>query len=138
MRTTISRLQQRLKVPPHYVNHGPERAMTLGQTGSLGYYGRKLNSQVGRPASALRPTGQPVRGGYRPFTVDAYELVPGELNDGHADWPLGDVPAARPDVAPKAREQEKAQRGVSVGIRPEDLEDAAASRAVPSARREPR
>ncbi len=119
MRTTISRLQQRLKVTTIYVTHDQTEAMTLGDRILVLRLGTK--QQVGSPQELYDYPANLFVAGF--IGSPSMNFMPGELTDGMLKWPLGDVPL--PAETMHRLEQEKAPRDVIVGIRPEDFEDAA-------------
>jgi multiple sugar transport system ATP-binding protein len=119
MRTTISRLQQRLKVTTIYVTHDQTEAMTLGDRILVLRLGTK--QQVGSPQELYDYPANLFVAGF--IGSPSMNFIPGELTDGMLKWPLGDVPLPAETV--RQLEQEKAPRDVIVGIRPEDFEDAA-------------
>src|SRR6201996_2415512 len=119
MRTTISRLQQRLKVPTIYVTHDQTEAMTLGDRILVLRLGTK--QQVGSPQELYDYPANLFVAGF--IGSPSMNFMPGELADGMLKWPLGEVPLPAETV--RRLEQEKAPRDVIVGIRPEDFEDAA-------------
>ena len=119
MRTMISRLQQRLKVTTVYVTHDQTEAMTLGDRILVLRLGVK--QQVGSPQELYDYPANLFVAGF--IGSPAMNFMPGQLADGSLKWPLGDVPL--PAETRQRLEQEKTQRDVIVGIRPEDFEDAA-------------
>jgi multiple sugar transport system ATP-binding protein len=122
MRTTIARLQQRLKVTTIYVTHDQTEAMTLGDRILVLRLG--LKQQVGTPQELYDYPVNLFVAGF--IGSPSMNFMPGQLADGTLKWPLGDVPLPAERVRLLERElaQEKT-RDVVVGIRPEDFEDAA-------------
>src|SRR6201996_1376845 len=87
MRTTISRLQQRLKVPTIYVTHDQTEAMTLGDRILVLRLGTK--QQVGTPADLYeRPQNLFVAGF---IGSPAMNFLIGEIADGTLTSPLGTI-----------------------------------------------
>ncbi len=119
MRTTIARLQQRLKVTTIYVTHDQTEAMTLGDRILVLRLGVK--QQVGSPQELYDYPVNLFVAGF--IGSPSMNFMPGQLADGTLKWPLGDVPLPAERV--RLLQQEKAPRDVVVGIRPEDFEDAA-------------
>jgi multiple sugar transport system ATP-binding protein len=119
MRTTIARLQQRLKVTTIYVTHDQTEAMTLGDRILVLRLGEK--QQVGSPQELYDYPVNLFVAGF--IGSPSMNFMPGQLADGTLKWPLGDVPLPAERV--RLLEQENAARDVVVGIRPEDFEDAA-------------
>ncbi len=119
MRTTISRLQQRLGVTTIYVTHDQTEALTLGDRIMVLRLG--VMQQVGRPSELYdRPVNLFVAGF---IGSPAMNFMPGFLEDGILKTPLGDV--RLPAETMQRLAQEKMGRDVVVGIRPEQFEDAA-------------
>jgi multiple sugar transport system ATP-binding protein len=119
MRTTISRLQQRLNVTTIYVTHDQTEAMTLGDRILVLRLGTK--QQVGSPQELYDYPANLFVAGF--IGSPSMNFMPGELTEGMVRWPLGDVPLPAETV--RQLERENAPRDVVVGIRPEDFEDAA-------------
>jgi multiple sugar transport system ATP-binding protein len=119
MRTTISRLQQRLKVTTIYVTHDQTEAMTLGDRILLLRLG--LKQQVGTPQELYDYPANLFVAGF--IGSPSMNFMPGQLADGMLKWPLGDV--RLPAETVQRLERGKVSRDVVVGIRPENFEDAA-------------
>jgi multiple sugar transport system ATP-binding protein len=119
MRTTIARLQQRLKVTTIYVTHDQTEAMTLGDRILVLRLGVK--QQVGTPQELYNYPANLFVAGF--IGSPAMNFMPGQLSDGMLKWPLGDCPLPAETV--RRLEQAKATRDFVVGIRPESFEDAA-------------
>src|ERR1700755_150095 len=109
MRTTISRLQQPLKVTTIYVTHDQTEAMTLGDRILVLRLGVK--QQVGSPQELYDYPANLFVAGF--IGSPAMNLMPGELTDGMLKWPLGDVPLPAETV--RQLQQEKAPQDVIVG-----------------------
>ena len=139
MRAEISRLQRDLGVTTIYVTHDQVEAMTMGDRVAVMRKGEL--QQVDDAAGALRPAGQPLR--------RRLHRLPG---DEHARGARSSGGTAATSVAARRQQlaldeetvathpalQDYEGRDVIVGIRPEDLEDAALrsrhARRPPSAR----
>ena len=118
MRTTIARLQQRLKVTTIYVTHDQTEAMTLGDRIMVMRLG--VRQQVGSPQELYDYPVNLFVAGF--IGSPSMNFMPGQLADSTLKWPLGDVPL--PAETMQRLQQEKAPRDIVVGIRPEDFEDA--------------
>jgi len=118
MRTSIARLQQRLKVTTVYVTHDQTEAMTLGDRIMVLRLGQM--QQVGSPQELYNWPANLFVAGF--IGSPSMNFMPGQLADGMLKWPLGDVPLPAQRV--QALRDEKAPRDVIVGIRPEEFEDA--------------
>ena len=119
MRTSIARLQQRLKVTTVYVTHDQTEAMTLGDRIMVLRLGEM--QQVGTPQELYDYPANLFVAGF--IGSPSMNFMPGQLADGALKWPLGDV--SLPAEWVRRLEQDKAPRDVIVGIRPEEFEDAA-------------
>jgi multiple sugar transport system ATP-binding protein len=119
MRTSIARLQQRLKVTTVYVTHDQTEAMTLGDRIMVLRLGQM--QQVGTPQELYDYPANLFVAGF--IGSPSMNFMPGQITDGTLKWPLGDVPL--PAERLRRLEQDKAPRDVVVGIRPEEFEDAA-------------
>jgi multiple sugar transport system ATP-binding protein len=119
MRTSIARLQQRLKVTTVYVTHDQTEAMTLGDRIMVLRLGEI--QQVGTPQELYEYPANLFVAGF--IGSPSMNFMPGQLADGGLTWPLGDVPL--PAERLRRLEQDKAPRDVIVGIRPEEFEDSA-------------
>jgi multiple sugar transport system ATP-binding protein len=119
MRTSIARLQARLKVTTVYVTHDQTEAMTLGDRIMVLRLGQM--QQVGTPQELYGYPANLFVAGF--IGSPSMNFMPGQLADGALKWPLGDV--TLPADRMRQLEQEKAPRDVIVGIRPEEFEDAA-------------
>ncbi len=118
MRTTISKLQQRLGTTTVYVTHDQVEAMTLGDR--VAVMRRGVVQQVGTPRELYTtPTNLFVAGF---IGSPAMNLLPGELDGRHLRLPMVELDLA-PDIA--ERLVEGAQGKVIAGIRPENFEDIA-------------
>jgi multiple sugar transport system ATP-binding protein len=118
MRTTISKLQQRLGTTTVYVTHDQVEAMTLGDR--VAVMRRGAVQQVGTPRDLYASPENLFVAGF--IGSPAMNLLPGELDGRHLHLPMVDLDLA-PDVADRL--VDGAQGKVIVGIRPENFEDAA-------------
>jgi multiple sugar transport system ATP-binding protein len=116
MRTVVARLQQRLGTTTVYVTHDQTEAMTLGDRVAVMRSGRL--QQVGTPAELYnRPINIFVAGF---IGSPAMNFMPGELRDGVAETPLGEI-----QLHEQALARAGSHRGsVIVGVRPESFQDA--------------
>jgi multiple sugar transport system ATP-binding protein len=112
----VARLQQRLGTTTVYVTHDQTEAMTLGDRVAVMRSGRL--QQVGTPAELYnRPVNIFVAGF---IGSPAMNFMPGELRDGVAETPLGEI-----HLHEQARARAGSHRGsVIVGVRPESFQDA--------------
>jgi multiple sugar transport system ATP-binding protein len=119
MRTTVSRIQNRLDTTTVYVTHDQVEAMTLGDRVAVMRAG--VIQQVGTPEELYeRPRNLFVAGF---IGSPAMNFLPVTLEDSRLHTPLGDL-ALPADVRAKT-EQAGAGRDLIMGIRPEHLKDAA-------------
>jgi multiple sugar transport system ATP-binding protein len=135
MRAEILQIQQNLGVTTIYVTHDQTEAMTLGT--NVAVLKRGVLQQVAPPQELYRRPANLFVAGF--IGSPAMNLVEARLTStADAMWvEFGshrlEVPselvASRPDLA------RFVGRGVVLGIRPEDMEDAAVRRDVPAARR---
>ncbi len=120
MRTEISRIQRRVNTTTIYVTHDQTEAMTLGDRISVMRAG--VLQQVGSPSELY---GQPVNLFVAGFVGSpSMNFLPGELEGATLRLPIGNVQI--PDVLRRRLESGPGggRRGVIVGLRPEDFEDA--------------
>ena len=136
MRAEISRLQRDLGVTTIYVTHDQVEAMTMGDRVAVMRKGEL--QQVGRPADALRPPGQPLRRRLHRLAGDEH----GRGDDRAAKrQPSRSRSAARRSSWTRRRPQAVRRsesyegRAVILGIRPEHLEDVSLAPDTPPDRR---
>jgi multiple sugar transport system ATP-binding protein len=130
MRTYLATLHQRLRTTTLYVTHDQTEAMTMGDRVAVMRNGRLQQVDVpkvlyDRPANAFVAgfIGSPAMNLFPARLAGSEGAVSVEFGDAVLPLPRG-LLARRPGLA------QYAGRGVLVGIRPEDIEDAAL---VPSA-----
>jgi len=125
MRAEIARIQRDLKVTTIYVTHDQSEAMTLGDRVAVMRKGEL--QQLDSPQALYR---RPINLFVAEFIGSpAMNLVEAEVADGRVRFGDHGLPA---DEHPGLRDYEG--RKVALGIRPEDLEDAALSDAPPEHR----
>jgi multiple sugar transport system ATP-binding protein len=130
MRAEISRLQRDLRVTTMYVTHDQVEAMTMGDRVAVLKDG--FLQQVDSPQSLYqRPSNVFVAAFIGSPSMNLYEasLAGGILTLGGQTLTL-----PKPTVAARPTLSGDARRDLIVGIRPEDLEDAAIEPAAPEAR----
>jgi multiple sugar transport system ATP-binding protein len=121
MRTEISRIQQRFETTTIYVTHDQTEALTLGDRIAVMRSG--VLQQVGAPSELY---GHPINLFVAGFIGSpSMNFLGGELDGDHVKLPIGEM--AIPDVLRPRLESGPGggHRGVIVGLRPEDFEDAA-------------
>ena len=130
MRTYLAELHQRLRTTTLYVTHDQTEAMTMGDRVAVMRDGRL--QQVDTPQALYERPANSFVAGF--IGSPAMNLVRARLtgSDGAANLELGEVvlPLPRSLLARRAGLASYTGREVVVGIRPEDIEDAAL---VPSA-----
>ena len=116
MRTTISRLQQRLGTTTIYVTHDQVEAMTLGDR--VAVMRRGVVQQVASPRELYNAPANLFVAGF--IGSPAMNLLPGTLEGTHLTLPMVDF-----DLPPEVAERlvDGAGGPVVVGIRPENFED---------------
>ena len=118
MRTEVSRLQKRLGTTTVYVTHDQTEAMTLGDRVAVMRLGKLL--QVGPPQELYSSPANLFVAGF--IGSPAMNFMAGTLEQGSLRTALGDLTLT--DQTRRAVESRGGERGVIVGIRPEDFEDA--------------
>jgi multiple sugar transport system ATP-binding protein len=119
MRTTVSRIQNRVDTTTVYVTHDQVEAMTLGDRVAVMRAG--VIQQVGTPEELYeRPRNLFVAGF---IGSPAMNFLPVTLEDSRLHTPLGDL--ALPAEIRAKTEQAGAGHDLIMGIRPEHLKDAA-------------
>jgi multiple sugar transport system ATP-binding protein len=119
MRTTVSRIQNRLHTTTVYVTHDQTEAMTLGDRVAVMRAG--VIQQIGTPEELYeRPRNLFVAGF---IGSPAMNFLPVTLDDGRLRTPLGDI-ALPAEVGAKV-ERSGAGHNLIMGLRPEHFEDAA-------------
>jgi multiple sugar transport system ATP-binding protein len=119
MRTTVSRIQNRLETTMVYVTHDQVEAMTLGDRVAVLRGG--VIQQVGTPEELYERPNNLFVAGF--IGSPSMNFLPATLEDGRLRTPLGDL-ALPADIRAKI-EQAGAGRDLIMGIRPEHLKDAA-------------
>jgi multiple sugar transport system ATP-binding protein len=117
-RAEISRIQHRVHTTTLYVTHDQTEAMTLGDRIAVMRAGRL--EQVGSPGELYEHPQNVFVAGF--IGSPSMNFLPGSLDGDTLRTPLGDV---RVDDARRDALEEAGPDGVTVGIRPEDFEDAA-------------
>jgi multiple sugar transport system ATP-binding protein len=118
MRTEVSRLQKRLGTTTVYVTHDQTEAMTLGDRVAVMRLG--ILQQVGPPQELYAHPANLFVAGF--IGSPAMNFMAGTLEQGALRTALGDLTLT--DQTRRAVESRGGERGVIVGIRPEDFEDA--------------
>jgi multiple sugar transport system ATP-binding protein len=118
MRTTVSRLQNRLGTTTVYVTHDQTEAMTLGDRVAVMRSG--IIQQVGSPTELYESPVNLFVAGF--IGSPAMNFLPGTLADNRLKTPLGEIEL--PAEYRSKLERSAAERTVIVGIRPENFEDA--------------
>jgi multiple sugar transport system ATP-binding protein len=119
MRTTVSRIQNRLGTTTVYVTHDQTEAMTLGDRVAVMRAG--VIQQVGTPEELYERPANLFVAGF--IGSPSMNFLPVHLEDGRLRTPMGDL-ALPADLRAKI-EQAGAGRDLIMGIRPEHLKDAA-------------
>ncbi len=120
MRTEISRIQSRLDTTTIYVTHDQTEALTLGDRIAVMRAG--ILQQVGPPSELYgRPKNLFVAGF---IGSPSMNFLPGEIDGDTLKLPIGDVNVSQSLRGRLESGPGGARRGVIVGLRPEDFEDA--------------
>jgi multiple sugar transport system ATP-binding protein len=119
MRTTVSRIQNRLETTMVYVTHDQTEAMTLGDRVAVMRGG--VIQQVGTPEELYERPANLFVAGF--IGSPAMNFLPVRLDDNRLRTPMGDLPL--PAEVRAKLQQAGAGRDLIAGIRPEHLKDAA-------------
>ena len=120
MRTEISRIQSRLETTTIYVTHDQTEALTLGDRIAVMRAG--VLQQVGPPSELYgRPKNLFVAGF---IGSPSMNFLPGEIEGDTLKLPIGDVNISQTLRGRLESGPGGGRRGVIVGLRPEDFEDA--------------
>jgi multiple sugar transport system ATP-binding protein len=119
MRTTVSRIQNRLETTMVYVTHDQTEAMTLGDRVAVMRAG--VIQQVDTPEELYQRPANLFVAGF--IGSPAMNFLPVHLDDGRLRTPMGDLPL--PAEVRAKLQQAGAGRDLIAGIRPEHLKDAA-------------
>jgi multiple sugar transport system ATP-binding protein len=122
MRTTVSRLQNRLGTTTVYVTHDQVEAMTLGDRVAVMRTG--VIQQVGTPQELYEEPINLFVAGF--IGSPSMNFVPAVLENGQLRTPLGDLQL--PDEVRAKVERSGAGPNLIMGIRPEHFKDAALGR----------
>ena len=120
MRTEISRIQQSLETTTIYVTHDQTEAMTLGDRIAVMRAG--VLQQVGPPSELYGHPKNLFVAGF--IGSPSMNFLPGELDGDIVRFPIGDVPVPEELRGRLQAGPGGGRRGVIVGLRPEDFEDA--------------
>jgi multiple sugar transport system ATP-binding protein len=122
MRAEILRIQRRLRTTMVYVTHDQTEAMTLGDRVAVMRAG--VLQQVGAPGDLYdRPANAFVAGF---IGAPAMNFLAGEISDGELRSALGTIPLEQ--ARGRAGAAAPPEGRVVIGLRPEDLHDAARAR----------
>ena len=122
MRAEITKLQQRLKTTTVYVTHDQIEAMTMGDR--IAVMNERQAPAGGHAAGGLRAARQPVRGAVHRHAAD--ELPPGDAGRRRRGGRRAPASACRcPQALPRRRGAASDGRKVVLGIRPENIREAA-------------
>ena len=119
MRTTVSRIQNRLETTMVYVTHDQTEAMTLGDRVAVMRGG--VIQQVATPEELYQRPANLFVAGF--IGSPAMNFLPVHLDDGRLRTPMGDLPL--PAEVRAKLQQAGAGRDLIAGIRPEHFKDAA-------------
>jgi multiple sugar transport system ATP-binding protein len=119
MRAAVSRLQQRLETTTVYVTHDQTEAMTLGDRVAVMRAG--ILQQVDAPRALYDDPRNIFVAGF--IGSPAMNFFTGAVEGDVIRAPMGDIPLS--DSLRRSLEQHgTGRRGVIIGVRPEDFEDA--------------
>ncbi len=120
MRTSIARIQHRLETTTIYVTHDQTEALTLGDRIAVMRAG--ILQQVGAPGELYRDPKNLFVAGF--IGSPSMNFLAGEIDGDRIKLPFGEVPLS-PGVRSRLQSGPGGGRkGVIVGVRPEDFEDA--------------
>jgi multiple sugar transport system ATP-binding protein len=119
MRTTVSRIQNRLETTMVYVTHDQTEAMTLGDRVAVMRGG--VIQQVATPEELYQRPANLFVAGF--IGSPAMNFLPVHLDDDRLRTPMGDLPL--PAEVRAKLQQAGTGRDLIAGIRPEHLKDAA-------------
>ncbi|MBV9466218.1 MAG: sn-glycerol-3-phosphate ABC transporter ATP-binding protein UgpC [Solirubrobacterales bacterium] len=120
MRTEISRIQQRMNTTTIYVTHDQTEAMTLGDRIAVMRAG--LLQQVGPPSELYAHPKNLFVAGF--IGSPSMNFLTGELEADRVRLPIGEVALPQELQQKLGAGPGGGRRGVIVGLRPEDFEDA--------------
>ncbi|MBV9837238.1 MAG: sn-glycerol-3-phosphate ABC transporter ATP-binding protein UgpC [Solirubrobacterales bacterium] len=120
MRTEISRIQQRMNTTTIYVTHDQTEAMTLGDRIAVMRAG--LLQQVGPPSELYAHPKNLFVAGF--IGSPSMNFLPGDLESDRVRLPIGEVALPQELQQKLGAGPGGGRRGVIVGLRPEDFEDA--------------
>jgi multiple sugar transport system ATP-binding protein len=119
MRAAVSRLQRRLGTTTVYVTHDQTEAMTLGDRVAVMRSG--VLQQVGSPRELYESPGNVFVAGF--IGSPAMNFFRADIQDEAIHTPMGAIPL--PDeLRARLEDDGRAARSVTLGVRPEDFEDA--------------
>jgi multiple sugar transport system ATP-binding protein len=119
MRAVVSRLQQRLGTTTVYVTHDQTEAMTLGERVAVMRAGTL--QQVASPKELYEDPKNLFVAGF--IGSPAMNFFGGAVEGDHVRTPMGAIPLHE-EIRRHLQQHGTDSRGVIVGIRPEDFEDA--------------
>jgi multiple sugar transport system ATP-binding protein len=120
MRTEISRIQSRFETTTIYVTHDQTEALTLGDRIAVMRAG--VLQQVGPPAELYGHPKNLFVAGF--IGSPSMNFLPGEIDGDTLKLPIGDVNISQSLRGRLESGPGGGRRGVIVGLRPEDFEDA--------------
>jgi multiple sugar transport system ATP-binding protein len=120
MRTEISRIQQRFETTTIYVTHDQTEALTLGDRIAVMRAG--VLQQVGPPGELYGHPKNLFVAGF--IGSPSMNFLPGEIDGDTVKSPIGDLPLTDELRGRLSSGPGGGRKGVIVGMRPEDFEDA--------------